>query len=145
MSGKHERLAQRLAVILQRLNNGERIHIDALAEEFGVSRRIIQKDLNQRLSLLEDKYAESRNGYYRLDKNKLGHLTEEDVKRFAAFAGIQNLFPETDRRFFSDMLIRSIAVKGFQYEDIKNRRHEFDQIQTALDNNRPIRFHYTKA
>lgn len=43
---EHNTLATRLVDILQRLNNGERLRPEALAEEFKVSLRTIQRDLN---------------------------------------------------------------------------------------------------
>ena len=41
----HDLLAWRLATILQKLNQGERLDINALASEFGVHKRTIQRDL----------------------------------------------------------------------------------------------------
>ena len=41
MSGKHEKLAYRLARIISRLNDGERLDIHQLKDEFQVSIRIL--------------------------------------------------------------------------------------------------------
>ncbi|GHT80762.1 hypothetical protein AGMMS49960_03070 [Betaproteobacteria bacterium] len=49
---EHNTLATRLVDILQRLNNGERLRPEALAEEFKVSLRTIQRDLKERLGFL---------------------------------------------------------------------------------------------
>lgn len=139
---KHEKLAYRLVGILQKLNMGERLHVKSLAEEYQVSVRTIQTDLNERFAFLQ--IEKSADGFYQLEKSKLGHLSEEDVARFAHFAGIQNLFPERDRTFFQEKLIGSILVKGFQYEDIKDKQREFNQIKKAIEECRPIEFHYQK-
>ncbi len=49
---EHDTLAQRLGVILTKLNNGQRLVISELAHEFNVSARTIQRDLNVRLAYL---------------------------------------------------------------------------------------------
>ncbi len=46
----HDKLATRLAMILQKLNGGEKFTIESLANEFGVSERTIYTDLNKRFS-----------------------------------------------------------------------------------------------
>lgn len=94
----HERLAFRLADILTRLNRGERLDINVLAEDFGASVRTIQRDLNVRLAFLE--FVETGPRYYRLNKTRQGHLNTEEISRIARFASIQELFPEMDRRFY---------------------------------------------
>ena len=55
------------------------------------------------------------------------------------------MFPKIDQRFYQEQLIRSIQVKGFQYEDIKPRQRDFDRLQQAIEQHRRIEFHYTKA
>lgn len=52
MSSKHEKLAYRLASILSKLNEGERLDTHQLAEEFAIDVRTIQRDLNERLNFL---------------------------------------------------------------------------------------------
>ena len=145
MSGKHEKLAYRLARIISRLNDGERLDIHQLKDEFQVSIRILQKDLNERLDFLEDKFIEKGRRYYLLDKNKLGHLTSEDVQRFATFCSIQNLFPKIDSDFYKNALLQSVQIKGFQYEELGNRLSDFKSLQEAIDKHRIVEFHYTKA
>lgn len=49
---EHDKLAQRLGMILTKLNAGEHLQIASLAQEFNVSERTIQRDLNKRLSYL---------------------------------------------------------------------------------------------
>ena len=45
---KHDKIATRLSLILTKLNNGERLSVEALAKEFNVTVRTIQRDLNER-------------------------------------------------------------------------------------------------
>jgi predicted DNA-binding transcriptional regulator YafY len=45
----YDMILKRLTAILARLNDGEALLVKALAEEFGVSTRTIQRDFNERL------------------------------------------------------------------------------------------------
>ena len=51
MAYKHDydTILTRLTIILSRLNDGEALSVKALAEEFNVSDRTIQRDFNERL------------------------------------------------------------------------------------------------
>ena len=66
---EHDTLAQRLGVILTKLNNGQRLVISELAHEFNVSARTIQRDLNVRLAYLP---LERDGQTYWLDPSYLG-------------------------------------------------------------------------
>lgn len=140
---KHERLAYRLSDIIARLNDGERLDIHELAAQYKTALRTIQRDLKERLYFLA--YSEEGPRYYRLDKNRQGHMNNEDIRRFARYASVQELFPETDRRFYEEKLQQSILVKGFQYENIRARQKEFDQITRAIGEHRRISFQYSKV
>lgn len=48
----HDTLVRRLSEMLFKLNQGERLDPAALAEEFGVNIRTIQRDLNERFAYL---------------------------------------------------------------------------------------------
>ena len=88
--GKHEKLAERLAGILQRLNEGENLVIDELLATYQVDRRTLQRDLNERLAFLPlEKVAQ---GVYRLDKTLMGKMDLGDIRRFAKFASVSELF-----------------------------------------------------
>ena len=47
---KHDTIATRLSLILTKFNNGEKLTVDELVKEFGVTKRTIQRDINERLS-----------------------------------------------------------------------------------------------
>ena len=49
-SSNHDTLVYRLAQILVKLNQGEKLDPQALADEFGVNLRTIQRDLNARFA-----------------------------------------------------------------------------------------------
>lgn len=69
---EHDKLAQRLGMILTKLNAGEHLQIASLAQEFNVSERTIQRDLNKRLSYLP---LEREGQVYWLAPNYLGKNT----------------------------------------------------------------------
>lgn len=143
MSSKHDKFAFRLSRILELLNSGQRLDIQALAEEFQVNRRTLQRDLNERLDFLA--WEEQGPRYYSVDKSQLGHLTPEDIRRFARFCSIQDLFPEIDRRFYQKHLTQSIQIRGVQYENIDALQDQFNLVQKAIDAHHEIEFYYTKA
>jgi predicted DNA-binding transcriptional regulator YafY len=140
--GKHEKLAERLAGILQRLNEGENLVIDELLATYQVDRRTLQRDLNERLAFLPlEKVAQ---GVYRLDKTLMGKMDLGDIRRFAKFASVSELFHKIDQSFFHKYLKDSIQVKGFDYESIQDRQYEFDQILKAIDNHYALSFRYKR-
>ena len=51
-SNNHDTLVYRLAQMLMKLNQGEKLSPQALADEFGVNLRTIQRDLNVRFAYL---------------------------------------------------------------------------------------------
>ncbi len=140
-SKSQEALGIRLADMLSRLNNGETIDVHNLPEDYGISLRTAQRDINRLLPLL----STTGKRYYRLDQNKHGYLSQNDIQRFCRFASIEDLFPEADRRFFQEKLQQSITVKGFQYEDIKAKLCEFELISQAIENRHQIAFDYSKV
>ncbi len=79
MSKNHDTISQRLALILIKLNAGERLSLDELAKEFNVSLRTIQRDM-KRLGYLPIK---CENGLYSLEEYYLGKLSFQDIREFA--------------------------------------------------------------
>ena len=49
---EHDKIAQRLGMLLTRLYSGEKLHLSDLATEYNVTVRTLQRDSNQRLSYL---------------------------------------------------------------------------------------------
>lgn len=58
--GNHDTLLYRLAQMLVKLNQGEKLDLQALADEFGVNLRTIQRDLNVRFAYLPLAKTEGR-------------------------------------------------------------------------------------
>lgn len=139
----HDKIASRLAIILTKLNAGERLNPAALAEEFNVTLRTIQRDLNVRFSYLP---LQKENGCYFLEPYALGKLSFEDIKSFAALSGTRGLFPSLDNRFITELLGSRIGaaylVKHAPYEDLTPKTELFAQLTRAVLERRSIAFEY---
>ena len=139
----HDKIATRLAQIINKFNSGEKISVENLIEEFGVSKRTIQRDINERMSFLPIKKA---NGYYYLEEYYLGKLNFADIQNFAALSGIRELFPSLQEDFLKNILDTTInqayIVKGHNYEDISDKTEAFTHIELAIVNHFLIEFDY---
>ena len=116
-SDNHETLVYRLAQILIKLNQGEKLNPAQLADEFKVNLRTIQRDLRLRFAYLN---LQKTNGLYHLDPTELGKLSTRDIERFAALAGVRGLFPSLSDEFLRDIfdarLQSTLLIKGHSYE-----------------------------
>ena len=112
-SNNHDTLVYRLAQMLVKLNQGERLDPSVLADEFGVNLRTIQRDLNARFAYLP---LQKTDGRYHLDPTFLGKLSTKDIERFAGLAGICGLFPSLNDDFLRDIfdtrVQATLLVKG---------------------------------
>ncbi len=137
-------IAYRLAELLRRLNEGQRLDPQALALEFGVNLRTLQRDLNERLAFLD---LDKSDGLYRVSGQRLGLLTSADVERFARVAGLQGLHPRLGTELLKDLLdsrLQSLQIRGHQYEDLSGREEEFRQLKQAIEHRHPVGFRYRK-
>jgi len=143
--GKHDTLVYRLASTLIKLNQGEHLDPQSLADEYGVTLRTIQRDLNVRFAYLP---LQKTNGLYHLDPFFLGKLTRQDIERFASLAGVQGLFPSLTDEFlgeiFDSTTQSSLLVKGHSYESLKGKERQFQQLEEAISSNSHIDFNYQK-
>ena len=90
MTKDHERLAYRLVHILMKLHQGELLHPAALAQEFKVNIRTIQRDLNERFAFLP---LIHESGCYRLEASMLVKLTQKNTVVLDNLVGIYGLYP----------------------------------------------------
>ena len=141
----HERLADRLANILTKLNMGYQLSIKELASEFGVSTRTISRDfdrLNTYLPLLQDN--ESKKFY--LDSNYLGKIAPKDIRNFAQLSGISHLYPSLDMSFLRELLDsrahQIYSAKGYSFEDASQFKELFKVFGKAIQEQRQIGFLY---
>ncbi|MCW8040083.1 MULTISPECIES: helix-turn-helix transcriptional regulator [Acinetobacter] len=141
----HERLADRLANILTKLNMGYQLSIKELASEFGVSTRTILRDfdrLNTYLPLLQD---EETKKYY-LESNYLGKIAPKDIRNFAQLSGISHLYPSLDMTFLREILDSRAhhiySVKGYSFEDASQFKELFKALGKAIQEYSQISFVY---
>ena len=143
MQKQHDTIATRLIIILTKLNQGERFTVDELVEEFNVTPRTIQRDLNNRLSYLPIK---KEKGYYFLEEYYLGKLNFEDIKNFATLSGIKELYPNMQDSFITDILSKKVnqayLIKGHNYEDLSGKTDDFKIVESSILNTTKITFNY---
>lgn len=141
----HETLVYRLSQILVKLNQGLKLDPKALADEFKVNLRTIQRDLNERFAYLP---LEKVEGHYRLDPTFLGKLSTKDIERFACLAGVRGLFPSLSddflRDIFDDRMQGALLVKGHNYEDLRGKEKLFGALEKAIYDRMQISFDYAK-
>lgn len=141
----HETLVYRLSQILVKLNQGLKLDPKALADEFKVNLRTIQRDLNERFAYLP---LEKLDGHYRLDPTFLGKLSTKDIVRFASLAGVRGLFPSLSddflRDIFDDRMQGALLVKGHNYEDLRGKEKLFGSLEQAIYDRKRVNFDYAK-
>lgn len=141
----HDTLVYRLAQMLVKLNQGEKLNPQALADEFGVNLRTIQRDLNVRFAYLP---LQKTDGYYHLDPTFLGKLSTKDVDRFAGLAGVRGLFPSLSDDFLRDIfdarIQAAVMVKGHNYENMAGKEAAFRSLEQAIVTRQHIAFDYQK-
>jgi predicted DNA-binding transcriptional regulator YafY len=141
----HDTLVYRLAQMLVKLNQGERLDPRSLADEFGVNLRTIQRDLNVRFAYLP---LQKSGRCYTLDPAFLGKLSTRDVERFASLAGVRGLFPSLSDDFLRDIfdtrMQSALLVKGHNYEDLAGKETLFRQLEQAIVARRHVSINYSK-
>ena len=142
----HDTLVFRLAQILVKLNQGEKLDPQGLADEFGVNLRTIQRDLNERFAYLP---LQKTDGRYHLDATFLGKLNTKDIERFAGLAGVRGLFPSLNDDFLRDIFDArvqdALLVKGHHYEDMQGKEQLFRELEKSIIGRHQIDFYYQKA
>lgn len=135
----------RLIQILKKLNQGEKLDPQALAEEFNVSLRAIQRDLKERFGFLQ---LEKTKGRYHLHTAFLGKLSLRDIEHFACLAGVSGLFPSKNddflREIFDARVQSALLVKGHHYEDLDGKEHNFHKLEQAILAHQKISYDYRK-
>jgi predicted DNA-binding transcriptional regulator YafY len=142
----HDNLSTRLAHILFKLNQGEKIDPRQLAHEFSVDVRTIQRDLNVRLAALP---IYKNNGFYQLEAAYLGRIDTHRLREFAQFSGIKGLFPRLDGNFVKHFVQQqeqlTIQVQGSSYENFDERLTSvFFELDRAILGHQHLTFTYTK-
>jgi predicted DNA-binding transcriptional regulator YafY len=144
-TANHDTLVYRLAQMLVKLNQGEKLDPQELADEFGVNLRTVQRDLNERFAYLP---LLKTNGRYHLDPTFLGKLNTRDVERFAGLAGVRGLFPSLSDDFLRDIfdtrIQSALLVKGHHYENLAGKESQFRLLEQAIVARHHVSFDYQK-
>ncbi len=144
-SDNHDTLVYRLAQMLVKLNQGEKLDPVTLADEFGVNLRTIQRDLNERFAYLP---LQKTDGRYHLDATFLGKLSTKDIERFASLAGVRGLFPSQSDEFLRDIfdsrLQKALLIKGHHYENLAGKEQAFRILEKAIVARQNVAFDYLK-
>ena len=139
---QHDKLATRLSIILYKLNQGERLSVEELAEEFGVTERTIQRDLI-RFSWFNLKKENKR---YFLSESEVGKLNLTDIKNFAIFSGLKSLFPSLSQEFLKNIIEekmkKAYIINDSGFEDIVSKKDIFENLSSAILNQNKISFIY---
>ncbi|HIP26542.1 MAG TPA: WYL domain-containing protein [Flavobacteriaceae bacterium] len=140
---KHDTLATRLSLILIKLNNAERFTVDELAKEFNVTKRTIQRDLNERFT---DIPLKKEDGVYFLEAQYLGKITFDDINNLATLSGLDKMFPSFSKEFVQHLLVKNVSkaylIKTHNFEDIGHKLDDFKAIERAILNLKVITLHY---
>lgn len=142
-AANHDTLVRRLAMILIKLNQGEKLDPRQLAQEFDVNLRTVQRDINERFSYLP---LEKSDGKYFLNPAFLGKLALKDIERFATLAGVTGLFPTLSedflREIFDARIQSALLIKGHHYEDIRGKDESFKRLEQAIFSRSVVSFSY---
>jgi len=130
---KHDTIATRLSLILTKFNNGEKLTVDELVQEFGVTKRTIQRDLKERLANIP---IQKEKGVYFLESHHLGKVSFDDIHNLAMLSGIDKMFPSFGKEFAQHLLDKNVTeaylIKTHNFEDIAHKLQEFKQIEKAI-------------
>ncbi|TFF76599.1 WYL domain-containing protein [Aeromonas taiwanensis] len=137
---EHDTLAQRLGVILTKLNNGQRLVISELATEFNVSARTIQRDLNVRLAYLP---LERDGQTYWLDPSYLGRTTTPAILRLCEQLGAKALFPDDHESLIKLWLNPAstpvFVLAGFQLDEDDSHHQWLKPLAKAISQQLNVR------
>lgn len=141
----HDRLSHRLSHMLARLYQGAVLNLPALADEFGVSVRTLQRDLARIGHILP---LEKTPDGYQLDPYQPRPQTLRELEHFANASGLEGLYPRFDTQLVQELRKgrrnATLRVQGPQYEDVKARTELFNQLERAIQQRQRVSFVYAK-
>ena len=149
MAYKHDydTILTRLTIILSRLNDGEALSVKALAEEFNVSDRTIQRDFNERLvsfPVYQDKKKWKMQDGFRLEKSS-------SVEEAVVLDIMEKLMEGAGRQFSTkaNKLLSKIKNESLNpiyakldMEDIGDKLQEVQELEVAIRNKQQIKCDY---
>jgi predicted DNA-binding transcriptional regulator YafY len=130
---EHDKIAQRLGMLLTRLYSGEKLHLHDLAAEYNVTLRTLQRDFNERLSYLP---IENRNRQYWLNSGFLTRNRNDDLLHLAKQLGLTDIFPHADEQQLRRLLNKRqpvlISFKGTSTTSTKTMSLYMPMLELAL-------------
>lgn len=145
MSSYGEKLSYRIAQILIRLYNQERLDEKELAKEFDVSIKTIKRDIKQRLAAVP--ISRDRGGILYLDSMFLDTNLKQSFKKFATVFGFNYLPTELSDEIVS-MILNSykkpIKVQSLKQVDIL-QSDIFEKLTKAILSHQVIQAVYNKT
>ncbi len=146
---EHVKLAQRITDMVCQLNEGKALDSKQLADQYGVSKRTIQRDINERLMIALPMLGLNEKGLYTLPDNYLGQLNHDDIRHFSMLSGVSDLFPNMDRQFLRRILNENAKSvyesKGQFNEDGTKFKALFEQLEPAILNRHKVTLYYKGA
>lgn len=144
----YDRAMYRITTIVSRLNIGERLFLNDLAEEFGVSLRTIQKDFATRLSVFP--VVRNSDGSYSFIKGyrlKGSSNPEEGIVIELMNALVEQVntdYSEVSRRILSGAAYanRTFTI-ALRFEDISAHLDTFYLLKQTIHFRQKIQFQYT--
>ncbi|MGR5195806.1 helix-turn-helix transcriptional regulator [Vibrio rotiferianus] len=137
---EHDTLAKRLGIILTRLNTGEKLHLDDLSREFGVSERTLQRDFNQRLNYLP---IQREGACYFLDPKVLGRQSNNELSLLLLSMGFDTLF--SGKHYLSNGVLNNKTTPPFLFknpkiEDISDNASVFEKLIESIQRRNVVSF-----
>ena len=143
---EHVKLAQRITDMVCQLNEGKALDSKQLADQYGVSKRTIQRDINERLMIALPMLELNEKGLYTLPDNYLGQLNHDDIRHFSMLSGVADLFPNMDRQFLRRILNENAKSvyesKGQFNEDGTKFKALFEQLEPAILHRQKVTLYY---
>lgn len=138
-------VANRITKLLCLLNDGQSLNLNALACEYGVSKRTLQRDLSNLREVLP-MLDLNQHGEYTLPQQKFGQLNLNDIRHFAMLMGVKDIFPNMDRHFLRHILdknaIEVFETKGQFNEDVSQYGNLFEELRHAILNKYRVTIYY---
>lgn len=146
----YEKMTSRLISILERMYAGEALRIGELAKEFGVCTKTIQRDFYERLN----KFPLRRNGqkwsikpaYLHPEKNGVNFRYIVTIDILEAMAkNIGGSFASNASDMFNYLRTQNpeLVIQP-EVEDISARQDDFDLLSEGIEDQKRVRFIYTK-
>ena len=140
---KNDKLTARLIEILVKFNQGERVSIQSVMEEFQISKSTAQRDLRR----LEACGATKRGRYYSMDPTLLGQIPSRGVKQRFKQLGLTELFPNFDQAYkatFNSNGESPFLFKNVRIEDGSEFSRSFHELTTAIQKHQATNLTYKK-